>query len=1283
MKNRTLRIISLITILILLGSINIFPQSYLTHTYNVDDGLPSSHVYDAEQDSAQHMWFATSAGIVSFDGYTWKTYYISESESNYPLYKLECDDDGVLWAALYNEKLQLLYFDGEDWIVSSTSDHNVIDQSVTCFRIIKTVNGNVFFIGTEGEGLFVYHDSEWNRITEDEGLPCNCINGIERYNQKILIATSRGLREFKEGSIVDHWSGSHGLDDNYIWGLYYHYQSDKLWIVDDRKIGFMSNDTFHYVTENQGPDKNIRRYFWYKLMVDPYDGLYYGNPYAIYYYNSHSGKTIRLGRSNGLITEGLTSIFIDAEKNVWITSLRGISKIVSMRFENYTQKHGLFNNEVSTMVEVEPDYFAIGHSKGITILKSGIMTPVKFESCCELTDVETRVLDMTVDNAKNIWFAASNLGLGRIDKDMNIRWYHRKNESGSDRYSSVVCSSDGTIRVSIASKIYVLKKDFLVEDEEFNWYKSENLIRKLVPGKNRSLYILTTGSGFIAYNENSIKGYSLPGYSKKNSVFAVHEYGEDLLLVGTLDGLYKTQGDSLIRFEQDNFRIDRPVYSILSDKGGRLWFGTSRGVIRWDGVKSKEFTESQGFAGNEVNRSATLMDQCGNLWFGTETGVSCYQEHFDLMSEDITPPRITLDYVIAGRDTFSLEKDLTFKYNQNSIVFRIGVVSFIDDKQTDCFVKLEGIDDQWIRLPANEHNDIRYIQVPPGKYRFHARAENVFNVWSPMVSSGFINIRKPFWYRWWFILSATILLMFIGGITFRGITYQRYNKKLIQRVDERTRQLQLSESRYRQIFENNRSIMLILDPDTGKIIDANPSACEFYGYTIERMKTCHYFEFCVNSSNDKLYSFPVSVDNNFLNFMSRHRLASGDIKDVEIFASRLLLEEDIRIYIIIHDITEKKQIEQELLRINQLETIGILSGGIAHDFNNILTAIMGYVSTAKLEVKEIMIADALKKTLRACARAKDLTRQLLIFSKEGVPSKELTSSTNFIKESVQFIMRGTNVSCELDIQEKLWNIEIDRSQITQVMNNIIMNAIQAMPRGGNMKISVKNYEVGKNTSIPLNAGNYIKVDIEDQGEGIAEEDLHKIFNPYYTTKKAGSGLGLTISHSIISRHGGLIMVNSKLGQGTAFTIYLPASPEKYIHASVWERVITNGEGKILVMDDKEEIRDVAKEMLLKLGYEVECAVEGREAIGLYQDAFYTNRPFHAVIIDLTIQGGLGGIETMQALLEIDPNVKAIMSTGYYHDPVTKNYTRYGFKGFLAKPYDIENLSHILNEVLSN
>lgn len=384
----------------------------------------------------------------------------------------------------------------------------------------------------------------------------------------------------------------------------------------------------------------------------------------------------------------------------------------------------------------------------------------------------------------------------------------------------------------------------------------------------------------------------------------------------------------------------------------------------------------------------------------------------------------------------------------------------------------------------------------------------------------------------------------------------------------------------------------------------------------------------------------------------------------------------------IEDITEKKKWESEYLRTSKLESLGVLAGGIAHDFNNILTAVLGGISHLGLELSGSPQADRLKDIEKAVYRAKDLTQQLLTFAKGGAPITKTANIFELLRDTLNFTLAGSEVSYELEPVEDLWPAEVDEGQISQVINNIVLNAVQAMPNGGRLRVSCRNehvLEFSEGLGQHLPAGPYLKLSIKDQGEGIPSEILSKIFDPFFTTKASGTGLGLATTYSIIKKHRGRIEVESKLAQGTTVTIYLPATPEARISSTTNDNAIIYGRGRILLMDDEDIVRNSAGHMLNFLGYEVDYARDGSEAIESFQRAKTEGSPFDLLIMDLTIPGGMGGKTAISKIKEIDPKVKAIVSSGYTDSAIMSDFRKYGFVGVMTKPYEIGTLSKLLHE----
>ncbi|MBI5181982.1 MAG: PAS domain S-box protein [Nitrospirae bacterium] len=499
--------------------------------------------------------------------------------------------------------------------------------------------------------------------------------------------------------------------------------------------------------------------------------------------------------------------------------------------------------------------------------------------------------------------------------------------------------------------------------------------------------------------------------------------------------------------------------------------------------------------------------------------------------------------------------------------------------------------------------------------------------------------------------------------------------------------LQKSEENFRALAENANDGILI-STGQGAHVYANRRAGEIAGYTTEELlrmtirDLAHPDEFPKIIEQFKKRVEGKSVPSQYETVIVRR---DGKSVPIEITASRTIWKGWPASLVIIRDATERKRFEAEMLRTSKLESLGVLAGGIAHDYNNILTAIMANISFVKTYTHPgDLIYERLTEAEKATLRARDLTHQLMTFAKGGMPVKKTISITQLVRDSAALALSGTNIKYVLSMPEDTWPVEADEGQMNQVFHNLLVNAAQAMPAGGTVHVACENIAVEgreEKENIVRQNGKYVKVSVRDHGVGIPAEHLSKIFDPYFTTKKKGNGLGLATAYSIVKNHDGYISVDSAIGAGSAFDVHLPASLNPTPKEAEADESPYVGAGRILIMDDEEIIRAAAGSMLKRIGYEVDFAANGKEAIEIYKKAKESQKPFDAVIMDLTIPGGMGGEEAIRGLLAIDPKVKAVVSSGYHNNPVMADYKRHGFCAILPKPYRIAELSKTLYNLL--
>ncbi|MBD3321595.1 MAG: response regulator, partial [Chitinivibrionales bacterium] len=529
----------------------------------------------------------------------------------------------------------------------------------------------------------------------------------------------------------------------------------------------------------------------------------------------------------------------------------------------------------------------------------------------------------------------------------------------------------------------------------------------------------------------------------------------------------------------------------------------------------------------------------------------------------------------------------------------------------------------------------------------------------------------------WMLATMVVLPSFLGlhdALLFStlGLLMQLYFiYRAIYKYHLLSANIEQLEQSFNILFKNVKDAILLFDK-RGNILQANASACTLFGDPKDRITISLLQERIKGYAVNREYQnepFTITCERG-----SRHLLLSQTmIKSKGSNLGTILL---------IRDISTQMKTEQELQKAQNMEALGQLAGGIAHDFNNFLAGIMASFSLASMELQENEeIAEILSQGEKAALNASSLTKQLLAFSKGGAPINEFLQIKEVVKDASTFASRGSKARLQFDFPDQDLTVKADKGQLNQVFQNLILNAIQAMPGGGPVTIKIRRRHVQENSVLNLAPGSYVEIMIEDQGEGIPSDIIDKVFDPYFTTKDRGSGLGLSMAFSILINHGGSIFVSSEQGVGTVFTVYLPEEGmEKQLDVLHRKKHAERDKNRILIMEDDHVIRNILKKILVRFGYEVDAAINGEEALEIYNKRVDEKESYYAVLADLTIPGGMGGVKLAEELHKKDPELKIIICSGYAENEEIAYYEKFGFFAAIRKPYSIEKLKSALDSV---
>ena len=1234
--NRILYLIPFIIALLAgFSAANEFRFEHLT----VEQGLSNSTVYSIIQDKTGFLWFGTPNGLNKYDGYHVTVFKNipgdSTSIASNNAGNLYLAQNGKIWIGSWGggvdefdpETNKAVHYAYDPDNPNSLSDNRV--QS-----IYEDKQGIMWF-GTFSGGLNRF-DPKSHRFTRYQLDPANpksisnnriwAITGNGDGN--LWLATSNGLNLFDPatGTALHYYHNpddQNSLNHNTVRALL-KAKDSILWI--GTSVGFcrldLKTQKFKRFLYNGGSNFQFNNNTITSIMLGSHGRLWVGAGKGIYILDPNSGKLQHIvpvpDNPSALSDDEIRTIFQDRSGVFWLgTKNKGVEK--------YNPNRKKFYN----LYSLKPKKYRIKHTE-LNALQGGVFHGQRhlyFSNIYGFFDY--------IPERNHLKF----FSFKRIDPSYHHGNFIRAIEFDPTNKNFLWLATQGRIyRYNIKTESFTVINfpELSLNGTRFSTFTS-------VLPLNNKLWLGNYQGGLVRFDKKRqvIDRYYIhtPNDSSSlshNEVYFVQKAGPDGLWIGTGTALdyfsFETRKFTHHRFQGRSRTHDRRFFCMYPQSKDILWVGTEDGLIRYLPKIGayRLFTMRDGLPDNKV--SSIVLDDKGLLWIGTEHGLS-----------RLNPENMVFD-------NFDISDGLVnSEYVPNSV--------FKDSEGTLYFGGKQGLD---------------YF-IPDSIHISHYNPA--------VVLTGFQIFNKP-------VLpgKGSILVKNVNSLNKIRLSYEDY---LFSFEFAALDYSNPSKIKYAYMMDEIDRNWIYTNSDRRFATYTHVPGGE---YTFKVKATNTDGQWSTDIKKLQIIITPAVWDTLWFRILISLfiitvillifwvRLRSINSRNRELFEINTRLNEQMEKRERAEH--EKSVLQKQLLHSKKMEAIGLLAGGIAHDFNNLLTAIIGNVGLAQMSVSQNANLDKiLNAAEKACLRAKNLTEQLLTFSKGGQPIREAASLPEVVNESSQFVLTGANVKCEIEYPEDLWLADIDKGQISQVVQNLVINAKQAMNDGGKIFIRLRNADKDECRKLGLKGERYIEMQVRDSGHGINPENLENIFTPYFSTKKEGSGLGLAVTYSVVKKHQGHIIVKSDVGIGTTFKVYLPANLKKQIKAETTAPAVTRGTGRILLMDDEDAIRDVAKAMLENLGYRVTVACDGQETLDLYKNALEAKERFDVVILDLTVPGGMGGRETVEKLFQMDPRVKAIVSSGYSNDPIMADYKAYGFSAVMTKPYTLSEMSRSMQKIL--
>ncbi|MFN3242781.1 MAG: ATP-binding protein [Planctomycetota bacterium] len=1224
-------------------------QQYRVQSYVDRDEVPCTQAYDAVQGPDGRMWFATRLGVTDYDGAHWG---VSEGIGQ-PQRYLGLDDDGGIWAVTSYAPLHVARFDGTSWI-----DHGTDTFATDPFPTdLVGVNATRAYIGTFRHGVVMFDAGTWTTLPDADDGPVHA-NALARVDGQLLVGTPDGLIAYDEGDLSKAPRTIAGARTGVL-GM----ARDRgaVWVVGSDWIGRYENGELRPITLDRAVDFNTTRNLC-PVVPDGGGGALVADGPTIHHVR-HDGRLTALDVATPLPFYGSNGMALDREHNIWLTSDRGICRLTRSEVRSYSAISGLLESEVSAICRRGDGTMVLGHNGGISLFADHRSRPIPFDA----PPVRGRVLDLEPGDGNEVWIAASWLGLGRLDEDDRCTFW-KPDATGQVH---AIARRDGELWV--AGDFGLMRFD----GETFSRADGDPPLlhkraRRLSGDDEGNLWMSTSLHGVIRYGrDGKIRQWSSDNGIER-STYGVAHLPDGRTLVASSGGLLQL-GEHGLEPAPEATR-DRPVYFVLPGQlPGELWLGSNAGIVFRDANGQRRISRSDGLLGDEANRDGALDNGDGRLWVGTDGGLNLVPGPF----LSIRPARPTVEMLRVEHDgkPVPLEDGIwQVPADPGETRWYFRAISFFDEDRIRCYYQLEGLHDDWVGPTSLPTREIYFASLAPGTYRLRLFVEGADNQRSDEFVSRPMFVATPLTQRWWFLALAGTAILGLGALGFREYSQRRYARRLSDEVERRTEQLAATQ---RQLAQDREQLERTLDSIGDAVIATDPmcevflwndAACALTGID-ERAALGRNLRDLLPELGELPDEGPFVWDD--LKVAGRVRTFEGTVAPLGTLGAGAVIA--------FRDVTDRHLLEREVAHRQRLESLGQLAGGIAHDFNNYLTVLNGtldmLVDEASLTPEQRSQASVARSTLR---RAVSLTQQLLTFSRGGTPVRRAVDLEALIHDAVAFALSGSPIEAKVAVARGLPHADVDEGQIAQALHNLLLNARQILTRGGTVRIEAR---VPEPPPTDLDGDDWIELQVSDDGPGMPADVRAKVFDPFFSAREGGTGLGLSVVHSIVNRHGGRASVTSEPGAGTTFRLLLPAARQ----AAASERApapVAPERARVLVMDDDDNVRRLLVRMLEHIGHECVATRRGEDAVDEYAKAVERGPAFDAVLLDLTVVGGLGGRATADRLLQLDGDARLVAISGYSDEGTMGDFAKAGFCAALAKPFDREGLRSVIERATS-